>query len=315
MNLEVIRNSSFLTALYQNGQSPVQALEGKIAHAKRKAFAYDLLSKITMVAMVGIMGAVLFASFTALAVSSGIMVSMTFSTAVMGWGITQLAIQSAQFLKAAEQQSQILFKLREIEHWKTPEITQFILEHQLTLEQIPLQGLKKLKEEEPLLPLLPLIALVECLKSKSSDLAKLAKEGVSQLEAGFSKQEADTGQRIDREIKQTLSFEAVNSAWRQYEQGAVPLALHAAAILELIQNPTKDFDLHPFSLEIPGVGTCKARTFAERVWGGLNPHRKNDDYFFFNQAGREPLTLSEIEKCNLDPGRLHLLLFPKEMRV
>lgn len=313
MGVQVIQNPLFLKDLYQDNRAPIEGLEKRISSLKNKAFAFDLLSKISIVAILAIAGTILFVSYAAVTLPGGLMAAIALSSPFFGWGITKCKIVSSQYLKQAELQNQVLLKFREIAHWKTPEIAQFIRQQGLIFEQIPLEGLRQLNPEEPHLPLLPLIATVNYLKEKSQQIADIAIREIPQLEEGFVRQEEE-GHQIDREIKQKLSFEARDLSWRRYEQGAIPLAIQAANLLELIQNPTKPYELETFTLEIPHLGSCRPRSFAERTWGQMNPYRKDDDYFFFEEANRAPLTFEEIKESDLDPSRLRLILFPREVR-
>lgn len=308
----------FVTDLHKTDQTPSAVLEGNIKSLERKAFACAALEKISYVALIAITATILAVSYSSVVLTGGLpllLAGMALSTPVIACVLPKFAFWSNQFSKRAEIERQVSLQLKQIEHWKTPEITQFLLAERLVADRISLDALRQINPNEPLCALLPMIARFKSLKAKSGEIEAMIANARVQLEVAFREKEAAIGKPIDPQIKQKIRFEAQETAGRQHEQEAVPLALNAAILLDLIQNPTQqDLDAQPLSLEIPGVGNCVPKSFAERIFG-RNDNPPSDDFFFFHEAlRRDPLTLQAIEQ-NIEPRDLRFLLLPNALRA
>ena len=307
----------FITDLQHANKTPTEVLAGKIAGLKCKALALSALEKISYVALIAIMATILAVSYSAVALTGNLpllLAGMALATPLIAWGLTKFALLAHQFSRRAQLESLVLLQMKEIEQWRTPEINQFLLEQELVANRIPLESLREINAAEPLCALLPLIARFKVLKGRSDEIEIGVHSSRRDLEESFRAKEAADGKPIDPNVKQKLRFEAQNTVWRQHEQEAVPLALNAAVLLQLAQDPTQNLEIDPFSLEIPGVGTSVPKSFAERVFG-RHDELPNDDYFAFHQdLHREPLALRPIEQ-NIQPRDLRLMLFPNAIRA
>lgn len=306
----------FITDLRHATKTPAEVLEGKIGVLRCKALALSALEKISYVALIAIMATILAVSYSAVALTGNLpllLAGMAIATPLIAWGLTKFALLSHQFSRRAQLESLVLLQMKEIEQWRTPEINQFLLEQGLVANRIPLESLRELNAAEPLCALLPLIARFKVLKGRSDEIEAGVNSSRRDLEESFRVKEAADGKPIDPNVKQKIRFEAQNSVWRKHEQEAVPLALNAAVLLQLAQDPTQNLEVDPFGLDIPGVGTCVPKSFAERVFG-RHDEAPNDDYFTFHpDLNREPLALRPIEQ-NLQPRDLRFLLFPNAIR-
>lgn len=308
----------FVTDLHQANRTPVEVLDANIKSLERKAFACSALEKISYVALIAIMAIVFAISYTSTVLTGGLpllLAGVVLSTPVIAWGVTKFAVMASNFSRMAEMERGVSLQLKQIEQWRGPEITQFLLEQRIAADRIPLDGLRQINRDEPLRALLPLIARFNFLRASSQEIEAVVTHSRAELEAKFREKEAETGRQIDPQIKQKNRFECQETAWRQHEIEAVPLALNAAILLDLIQNPAQqDLDIKPFSLEIPGVGSCVPKSFAERIFG-RNDNIRSDDYVVFHpDLHRDPLSLQAIEQ-NFEPRDLRLVLLPNAIRV
>jgi hypothetical protein len=320
MGVQVAGNlplNHFITDLRHASKTPAEVLERKIASLKCKAFLLSALEKISYVALVAIMGTILAISYTAMALTGNLpllIAGMALSTPLIAWGLTKFTILSNQFSRKAQLESLVLLQMKEIEYWKAPQINQFLVEQRLAPNLIPLDALRQLDPDEPLRPLIPLIARFKLLAARSQEIEDEVNISRAKLEEGFRQKEAEEGKPIDPQVKQKIRYEAQNTASKQHEREAVPMALNAAVLLQIIQDPTQNLDVEPFSLDIPGVGTSVPKTFGERVFG-RHDEVVNDDYFTFHpDLHREPLALRPIEQ-NLQPRELRFMLFPNAIRA
>jgi hypothetical protein len=307
----------FITDFQKPNLTPAEVLEKRIGTLNCKSLAFSALEKISYVALIAIMGTILAISYSTVALTGGlplVIAGMALATPLIAWGLTKFALLSHQFSKRAELERQVFLQLKQIENWRTPEINQFLLEERIVANRIPLESLRELNAGEPLVGLLPLIARFKYLQARSTEVETNVNNSRAELEAAFVAKEAADGKPIDPHVKQKIRFEAQNTAWRQHEHEGVSLVPHASVLLQLIQDPTQNLDTDPFSLDIPGIGTCVPKTFAERVFG-RQVEPRNDDYFTFHpDLHREPLTLQTIEQ-NLQARDLRFVMFPNAIRA
>lgn len=321
MGVQAVQNlplNHFVTDLHQSNRTAVEVLEGNVKSLERKALACAALEKISYVALIAIMATILAVSYSSVVLTGGLpllLAGMALSAPVIACVLPKFALLANQFSKRAEVERQVSLQLKDIEHWRTPEINQFLLAERLVADRIPSNALRQINPNEPLCALLPLIARFKFLKARSEEIEGMVANSRAQQEAEFRKKEAEMGKPIDPKIKQKIRFEVEETVGRQHEQEGVPLALNAAILLDLIQNPTQqDLDIEPFSLEIPGVGNCVPKSFAERIFG-RNDNPRNDDYFTFHpDLHRDPLPLQAIEQ-NIEPRDLRILLLPNAIRA
>lgn len=309
----------FITDLQQTNRSPLKALESNISSLQWKTFALSALEKISYVALIAIMATILSISYSSVVLTgtvSLVIAGMALSTPLIAWGLTKFATLSQQFSRRAEMESQVLLQYKQIENWTTPQINEFLAQQGLNVDRIPTEQLRQINANDPLRAILPLIARYNYFRAKSHEVETRAKNASAELEEAFRKKEAETGQPIDPQIKQKIRFESNDTAWRQHEQEAVPLALNAAVVLQIMQDPTtQDLDVQPQSFDIPRVATCVPKSFAERMFGRIHQPR-NDDYLLFHPGlNRPPLQLQEIEQNIEAPRNLQLLLFPNAIRA
>ena len=255
--------------------------------AGKKAFAANVIAKITYVAIVAICATVLAVSLFA-TVSGAlplVLLGLALTTPLLAMGAAKLQALSNNHSNRALREKGVADELKLIKDWKTAEIKDFYSHHNITLEHLPIEELEKLKPNEPLTALLPLIARYKYLEKQGQE----AKERYS-INLAF---QSDVSQ---------LRIDAGKSAFFKMEEEAIPHTLDASVILLNLAKPTLD-------LKRDDLGTVK--DIQERIFDRLL--RKNDDYFIFHDPNKRPLKLSEIE--NLTPKELGPLLSPALVMV
>lgn len=290
-----------VTELHRPDQSPSQILEERISAAQWQATLYNIAEKTCYVAFLAILGVVLASSYQliALAEMSSLIVagSALFSPLLL---LAPIKFSQLSTFYATQAQEDIAnnAQLCQIAHWNQAEIEDFFRREGLRIDRVP-----------PQTTLLPLIARFQVLKNKASAIQQEARNSLRSLEESFTRQEAEQG-AIDPLKKQKIRFENACVHHARIEGIAMPAALQAATLLQLIQNPTvTDIDLEP--QEITGVGKWVPRPYAERAFAKLQP-AYDDTYFQFLPAlNRLPLTSAEIERTELNPAALRRLLYPR----
>jgi len=262
---------------------------------KCKALTISVLEKICWVALIAIAATVLTISYSGTVLTGGaslLVGGMVLSTLFFATGASQFKIWSNQFSERAKREERVALELRKIAAWKTPEIEQFLHEQGLSLEQTALNALKQV-HREPLCALLPLIARFKCLQEEAQNLERTSKTCLA----------AQHPEIEDEGDRSTLCLDDWRRGWRLHEYEAIPRAMDAATMLELIQDPTRE-------LSVLNVGQYRIKTLEEREaqhkYGRMG---EKDNYFVFHKKlNRTPLTLETVEQ-NMDPRDLRLQLF------
>lgn len=259
----------------------------------RSASIYRTLFKVSYVA-IAILATVFFTLLHTGTAMSGAVPLLCF------WGSVFLGLtvhaQGMKFHKkseyhklVAEDEKQVTIELKKIEGWKTPQIEEFLHEQGLVSEQIPMEHLQQLSPEEPLCALLPLIARFNAMKA----LANKINDAAQKLFAHPTTESRNKGHIL-------------------FEGQALPTALNAAVMLQMIQNPRMDIEVkHPdqnHTHEFSGIGRCKAKYYDQRMFERTLPPIDDDYLVFEPKWNRPPLTRAEIEE-NMDPRVLRLKIF------
>lgn len=255
----------------------------KSASALRsKAFAANTLAKIAYAAIVAICATILVFSLflgTPTGALPFLLLGLALSTPFLAMGAAKLQGMANQFTRLAAIEEGVAAQIKQIRDWKTPEITQFFLDHRMTLENLPVAELAKVNFEEPLCALLPLIARYRYFNERAMELEARYRENL--------KSHSDFEQ---------LRIEAKRAAAQKLYLEAIPAMLEAAVTLDNLPRPTLE-------LQLSDLG--KPKSFQEMVFDWLL--MKNDDYFIYNDPSRKPLTLHEIEESfNADALRLRI---------
>lgn len=255
---------------------------------KCKSFALNVLEKISWVAILAIMAVVFTVSYGGIVLTGNmplIFAGMALSTFFFGAAIMSLKTKATHFAMLAETEGRVAIQLQKISGWKTPQIEQFLRDQGIDPAQIPLAPLKRLNSNEPLSALLPLIA-------RFNHLKECAVHYEERAQVNLNKQYED----------RHLQLESRQIGWQHHEQRAIPHALDAAILLQIMREPTRN-------LSITNLGSYRAKTFDERSFDRLYAP-VNDNYFVFHpNLQRPPLTLQQVER-DLQPHALHRLLFP-----
>ncbi len=298
-------------------QYVTESSEKNFLNLKCKAITYKALEIISWVAFVVIMATVFSLFYTGVVLTGApayLMVGLIISTAFLPHFATKFSVNSFQYSSKAETEGRVMMHLKKLldDNWDTDptKIEQFFKDigPDFALAPKDVEALKRVDAEKPFNALLPLIARYNFLKELSEAAEKTHKERPLEVEEEFRKKEAETGKPIDFAIKKKWRLEGRSMAWFNHEFEAIPRALEAAVMLEIIQKPTSA------GLCLPMLGELRAKTFDERTFDRIYAPI-NDDYFVFHpKFNRKPLTLTEIEQ-NMAPNALRRKLFPNAIRA
>jgi len=85
----------------------------------------------------------------------------------------------------------------------------------------------------------------------------------------------------------TLHYEGRRIGWKKLEFEAIPAALQAAFILQIISQPT-------LQVKLGDLGTCRAKEFDQRRFDQLLDGM--DEYFVFKDGMRPALTFTSLQE-------------------
>lgn len=282
---------------------------------KYKVFAVNLLEKISWVAILALSALVLTISYSGIVLTGAlpyVMAGVGITTIISAWAVTKLRVWSNTCNYQLTVETKVAEQLKQIEQWRTPEITQFLQEQQIDIQQIPLPILEHKNRQEPLCALLPLIARFKFLKSEFEKIERVSQDNLTfQIERNLEQRDIELRRESKKSLTETQKREmrTLNRrlTWIQRELNAFPLSLDAAVLLEIMQHPDQEFKL-------ADLGDYRCKSFEERVFDRTYEPR-NDHYFVFETAlNRPPLTFTEIEE-NHEPRALRFKLFPNEIRA
>lgn len=249
---------------------------------ERKAVLYNLASKVCFAALIAIATSTLAISVGLLApIHPALMLGLVLSTAFLQSYFTgHLAEYSMQAIEAKEKAKE----LERIQNWTGREVQSFFKEHKLSLDKLPMDLLRRLEPKDPLRALLPAIANYIYL-------------------CGQTKIHLDEHlKNLHNEIKDhALHHRARQIGWHLLEYNAIPTALEAALVLQIISQPT----VH---LKLEELGICHAKEFDERRFDQLLDG--TDEYFVFHEKSRPTLTFAKAHEMvanqNIDALRVNL---------
>lgn len=278
-------------------------------YAKYKAFALNVLEKISWVAMIAIVATALTIYYSGAVLTGasalGMAGAIIFTPIMIGIG-SKCGSMAQFYSKQAVVESKVVEHLEKIAHWKQRKIERFMRGQGLDPAQVPLDALKPLNAEEPLRALLPLIARFKYLKETAEEIERTANLCMNEE---FANVENEDQRLFNRYISRQNGTEL-------HEFQAIPTAFNAAVLLQMIQTPTEKLEIeapHPkIQTKIPNIGICRAKSDYGRL---LARHVEplNDDYFVFHpDLHRPPITLTEIEQ-DMTPQALRLKLFPNRV--
>lgn len=337
----------FVTDLYAPDKSSLEVLQGNISSLEQKSTLFSVLEKICYVTLAAIMATAFAMSYNLIALGSVAAIAVFLSAPVFIVAPTKFAELSHQYARLAETESRVALKLREIEHFSLAQTRELLTGLGLgsplagiEIDRIDTEALRQVNSQEPLRALLPLIARFFAMRDEVHKMNMKYYEDRAILEAGFARREAADGRPIPIAEKQKLRFENECQHWAGLELRAIPTAINAATILQIIQNPTREnLDITPLSLTVPGLGHCEPKNYPERMFakryappgfGRLNgeivpltPENDSnsavireepnlevrDTYFIFNDPGRAPITHQQIYVVDMQPHLLRRMLY------
>lgn len=281
MALQATRNTPPIKLNPYLTESP----EKNASKLRSKALAYNVLSKITMVAVVAICAVVLAVSL-GIGTASGtfplILVGLAIATPFLSMGASKLHMKQTECAQKADIEQKVFEEFKIISDWKTPEIEQFFQKHNLSLDKLPIEELKKLNDE-PLKALLPLIARFNYLHRTALELEERALVNYRERDQSDENEIRVQARRIALEIHNYM---------------VIPKLFDAAVMLISIANPV-------FQMKREEIGSFKDF----QMWAFDRLLSNNDEFFLFHQAGRPALTHAEIDQ-NLTPAALRLMISP-----
>ena len=161
--------------------------------------------------------------------------------------------------------------IEQIKHWTSQDVRNFLKSHQILESELPIEELAKVRPDDPLCALLPAIAKYHYWQGQTKAFLLRYKANIQ-----------NTAQ--DPALK-TIGR---SQAWSILENKAMPAALQAAFMLQIIRQPGIQMQWEQF-------GRCQPKTFEQRVFDRWLD--RSDDYFIFNQPDRPSITLKEL--CGL----------------
>ncbi len=249
----------------------------------KKAFAANVIAKITYAAIVAICGTLLAFSLFAATITGTlqfVLLGLVLATPLLAMAAAKLQAFGNQYSQIAVVERGVADEVKLLKDWKAAEIQDFYTQQKVSLEYLPVEELKKLKPEEPLSALLPLIARYRYLEKQSLEAEERYKANLA----------------FQSDVPQ-LRIDAGKSAFYKRFVEKIPTNAEASVQLQNLNKP----DLE---LKLSDLGRFK--DIQEMIFDLLL--KKNDDCFIFNDPQRPPLKLCEIE--NLNPRDLRPLLFP-----
>lgn len=255
----------------------------------QQASLYNLASKVCLVAFLAIVG-------LGIAMYVGIcsflppaaLLPMVLGTFPLQYGFQKLWMYSVDYRLLAKEELGKVVEFTKIQHWKQPEIQSFLKEHKLSLDPLSLQLLNQIDPKEPYRALLPAIA-------RYNYWDMMAKQHLKHHLENLHNTHEDPSVRLQGRI----------IGWDILEKQALPAALQAAFILQIIAQPNVQIQLND-------LGTYRMKSFHERSFDWMLD--RTDDFFVFKDPSHASLGLQELETLlaasNLDA--LRLKLFPKE---
>lgn len=292
-----------------------EAPQKNFFNLKCKAITLKALEIICLVAFVSIMATVfsIYFSGTVLTGTPALfMAGLIIATPFLSMGALKFLVLSSQISNQAGEEGKVALYLKKLldEGWdKDPKkIQQFFTDQNIDISQLPLEALKQVNAQNPLNALLPLIARFQFLRDLSDEAENSYKNEPIAIEEGFRKNETKNQRPIPPENKRDLRLKGRNLAYTTHEALAIPKALEAAVVLQILQRPTLA------GLQLSQLGELRAKTFDERFFDRIYTPI-NDDYLVFHpKYNRAALTLSEIER-DLSPNVLRQKLFPFPIRA
>lgn len=269
-----------------------------------KAFAINVLEKISWVAFFAIMGTIFAVSYAGVALTGNLpmlLVGMALFSPLLSIGASQLSTWSDSFARRAELEEGVAKELRAISRWRSADVEAFFREQGLHIDQVPMEALRVKNSQEPLSALLPLIARFKFLHRLEVKAEESSRELLRKIDPNPEKP-------IPEMEKRNIRLSWRRSGWRQHECEAIPTGLNAAVMLHLIENPMFK------KLELLAIGECRAKTFEGRRSEREFPPFTNEYFVFKPSLNRPPLTLDEIEQ-DMAPKALRLKLFPRAIRA
>ena len=247
----------------------------KAAKLEQKALAWNVLSKITFVAIAAICAAVLTVSIL-LSTTTGtlpfILAGLALTTPFLSVAASKLQAKSRALATEAEFERAVANRFMIIQKWDEPKILKFFDDHSI----VP-------NPNVPLTEFLPLIARYETQNSEAN-IDKITSDMLLE-----SKDAADREIRLQQRL----------IGWQILEQRAIPAALNAALILEILSQPTLQLR------RLADIGSLTQKSIEERQLDRI--YGPNDDYLVFSEE-RPSLSLCDLVD-DLSPDRLRGLLF------
>jgi hypothetical protein len=237
----------------------------------RRATLYGLASKVCIVALIAIVGGALSISFGLLMpIQPALSLALILSTFPLQLGFQTFMMRSLDCSEKAKQAIDKAVELARIQHWQKPQIVAFLKEHKFSLEKLPLSLLHRVTPKEPLRALLPAIASYNYFSNKT--------------QKQFKEHEENLHNAIE---DPTLRYEGRRHGWRVLEFHAIPTALQAALVLQIISCPDLQFKLGD-------LGRFLAKEFDQRRFDQLLDG--TDDFFVFKEKGRAALSFAEAHR-------------------
>jgi hypothetical protein len=256
------------------------------AEQGRKAVLYSLASKVCFVAMIAICAVLLSINMGLLPpLSPALAFGMILSALPIWVGIHSYSMRSLECSTKANIADEKAQEFASIQHWAKPQVEEFFKKHNLSVEKLPMDLLRRLNPKDPLRALLPAIA-------SYNHLCNSARKH-------FQKHEENLYNRIENPA---LHYLGRREGWHILEYEAIPEALQAALVLQIIGNPTIQSNLED-------LGTCQAKEFDQRRFDQLLDG--NDDCFVFKDENRTHLTFGAVQQmvAKRDFDGLRLKLF------
>lgn len=269
----------------------------KIAQKERiKSLAWNVLSKICLVAFLAITTAVLAVAFGILTLSGYmplLFLGLVFISIPLNMFAPKFHVYAREHHLAFIRENLVATKLNELENgqpekdqpkWSEDDVRAFYKKYKLSMENLPLDELKKLNEHSPLKALLPVIARFE----SYWDIAESTnQQAIKDLEQQI-KPPADKKVSLEEIRGQKLDFR--RNGWSKKEACAYPAALNGDFMLKIAEFPSMQ------ETEISDLALILSKNLEERL---TERQFDNDDSYLLPKKGAalRPLSLQEVESA------------------
>ena len=268
--MKITTNSNHATPLFNR---QITTLPQTLAKSEeRKSSLYKLIAKVCLVALLTLFAIAMAISFGLLPIAHPAItfLSITLIGFISMIGLQHGTLRSVDWHFKAVQDQGKAEELKKIQNWGKAEIEAFLEEHKISSASLPILQLQRLNAKEPLKALLPAIASYFYWSNTAG----------KHLEDHIKNFYTDAKDSYLREHGGIIG-------WQILESQALPAAIQAAYILQIIAEPTMRKELNQ-------MGSLQAKSLEQRSVEWMRDG--TDHYFIFEDPSLSPLSLQELQQ-------------------